>query len=53
MWNPKEDTNEFICKTDLETDSDLENELMATRGKRKREEETGSLGLTCTHCYIN
>lgn len=32
--------------------TDLENELMATKGKRKKEEETGSLGLTCTHCYI-
>ena len=30
----------------------LENELMVTGGKGEEEEYTGSLGLTCTHCYI-
>ena len=32
MWNQKNDTNELIYKT--ETDSDIENKLMVTKGER-------------------
>ena len=33
MWNLKHDTNELIYKT--ETDSDIENKLMVTKGERR------------------
>ena len=32
MWNLKNSTNEFIYKT--ETDSDIENKLMVTKSER-------------------
>ena len=32
MWNLKNNANEFICKT--ETDSQIENKLMVTKGGR-------------------
>ena len=44
--NPKE----LIYKD--ETDSDLENEFMITSIEGYGEVQLGSLGLTCTHCYI-
>ena len=43
----KKDTNELIYKTE----TDLEN-LQLQAGKGGREGQIGSLGLTCTHCYI-
>ena len=30
----------------------LESEFMVMQGKGAGEGQTGSLGLTCTHCYI-
>ena len=33
--------------------TDLENELMVTGGKGGGEGQIGSLGLTCTHCYMS
>ena len=50
MWNVKYDPNEVIYKT--ETDSDIENKLMVTKGERGGGGKTGSLGLTDTHYYI-
>ena len=47
MWNLKRnDTNELRKRNRL---TDLENELMVARGKG----QLGSLGRTCTHCYIS
>ena len=40
MWNVKYDPNEVIYKT--ETDSDIENKLMVTKGERGGE---GKLGV--------
>ena len=47
MWNLKNNTNEFIYKT--ETDSDIENKLMVTKGERAGGRSTG---LTETHTTI-
>ena len=47
----RNDTNNLIYKT--ETDTDLQNKLMVVR---EREgwgmEQLGTLGRSCTHCYI-
>ena len=37
MWNLKSDTNQLIYKT--ETDSDIENKRMVTKGERGMGEE--------------
>ena len=47
MWNIKNNTNEYTCKTDSQI---TENKLMVTKGKRKR--KTKSMRLTDTIHYI-
>ena len=48
MWNPKNDTNEFICKTDLDSQTLRMNSwLIGQRGKgRKR------VGVWDLHVHI-
>ena len=47
----RNDTNELIYK--IETDSQTQKmNLLLPGGKGGRKGQLGSLGLTCTHCYI-
>ena len=50
MWNPKYDTDELIHET--ETDSQIENRPMATRGKWVAEGQIRSLGQADTNHRI-
>ena len=47
MWNLKNNTNECICKT--ETDSDIENKLVVTKGEREGGEQIRGMGLRDTN----
>jgi len=49
MWNLKRnDTNTLI----YEIEADSENKLMVAGGKNREKGYLGSLGSTCTLCYI-
>ena len=51
MQNLKNDTNELIYKVEADSQTQRMN-LWLPGGKGRREGYLGSLGLTCTHCYI-
>ena len=50
MWNLKRNGTYALAK-EKETHK-LKNKLMVAGGGRRIGEEFGSLGSTCTHCYI-
>ena len=49
----KQVTNKDLLYSTGNTLTDLENDVMGTRGEGSQGEgQVGSLGLTCAHCYI-
>ena len=51
MWNLKKDTNELICRTEIDS-MDFENKFMVTKQDRSGKGWIGGLGLAYTHCNI-